>query len=209
VSDMYEFIILRQKDAVSNIRPQIGAYIEAARSMAGSIAAKHFQSFHALPQPDVLPVFILVFQWARHNATDGSLNQLQASSAFTSLIDVADIERHTMAEQVDGNLIDVATLASGDGQILEFVVRRIKEGQEEAYTPARKVIFSAMATNEAVINGYELRPVIGEDTERLTIGMVVYKDQASLQQIDFMGNPAVLTFFSTFDIEMLKFASPL
>ncbi len=60
-----------------------------------------------------------------------------------------------------------------------------------------------------MVDGYELRAVMGENIERMTIGMVVYKDQASLQQLNFMSNSAVLTFFGTFDFDAVKFTSAL
>jgi hypothetical protein len=205
MSHVYEFIVLRQKDATNDIKPLLTAYANVAHNVQGLVASKHFQSFFALPQPDVVPVYVLLHQWTNHAGISETIQQLQTSEAFKQLLDVADMVHYAVAEQVDKDPIDVASIAGEAGQVFEVAFRRIHAGQEEAYHLARKHAFEDNPRHEAAVELHELRPIMGQNIERLTLGVVVYKNQAALQQIDFASNVAVQAFFATLTIETAQF----
>ncbi len=131
--NIYEFIVLQQKDANTDLQPLLADYDREARSVEGSIASRHFRSFYALPQPDNVPVYVLVYQWRERDTISLAVNHLTNTSAIAALLNAADIIALALTEQVEGDAIDVNGLAAEPGQVLEVAVRRIKADQETQF----------------------------------------------------------------------------
>lgn len=209
--NIYEFIVLQQKDAHTDLQPLLADYDREARSVEGSIASRHFRSFYALPQPDNVPVYVLVYQWAERDTLPLAVNHLTNTAAIRALLDAADIVALVLTEQIEGDAIDVSRLAAEPGQVLEVAVRRIKADQEAEFEAQRRAFVSRLDAKTAVIASYELKAVLGNRPERLTVGLTVYRDVESFQQLaaEIMADPATMPYFATFDAEALKYTQSL
>lgn len=209
--NIYEFIVLQQKDAHTNLQPLLADYDREARTVSGFLASRHFKSFHALPQPDTTPVYVMIYQWKEANTIQVARDYIVNTQALNNLIVSADISAFALTEQIEGDAIDVNSLGAEPGQVLEVAVRRIKADQEVAFDAQRRDFVSRLDAKPEVITSYELKAVMGDNPERLTVGLTVYRDQAAFQQLaaEIMADPATMPYFATFDAEALKYTQSL
>ena len=89
--NIYEFIVLQQKDAHTNLQPLLADYDREARTVSGFLASQHFKSFHALPQPDTTPVYVMIYQWKEANTIQVARDYIVNTQALNNLIVSADI----------------------------------------------------------------------------------------------------------------------
>jgi len=62
---------------------------------------------------------------------------------------------------------------------------------------------------DGVLESYEFAVVGGPDTERLSVGMTVYRDQAAFMAIagELMEMPVTQAYFATFEVVASQFAT--
>lgn len=205
--NIYEFIVLQQKDSDLSLPMLMADYNKEACSINGFIASQHFQSFYALPIPDTAPVYVMIYQWENHATIPVARDYLVNTNALSNLLDAADITAFALTQQIEGRAIDVRTLASEPNQVLELAIRRIKPSQEDSFEVRRKAFVAKLDSTPHVLFSAEFHAVMGDNPERLTVGISVYHDQASFQQLagELMSDPSTDKYFATFIPEALKY----
>ena len=181
-------------------------FITTLKAQEGVSNDREFMSFYAMPQPDEREVFIGMTQYASPEVLQAVQGKIY--SAFAPFAETMDLKAYVFVQPTEGGDFDLGTLATGEGQVLEVAVRRVKEGQEEAFETARQAFVGWLDQQEGVKGSWEFQVVSGQDTERLTVGMSVYESQEAFQAIagQVQQLPEAGRYFTTFDPVALQYA---
>lgn len=133
-------------------------------------------------------------------------DHIVASPALAELLAVSEIAAFALTEQTEGKPLDLSSLAVMPGQVLEVAVRRIKLGQTTEFEQLRQSVGASLDGQPGVLGSYEFRAVLGQNREGLTVGLSVYQDQATFQQLaqELMARENTGRYFATFVPEALK-----
>ncbi|MEL6254636.1 MAG: hypothetical protein AAFR87_21680 [Bacteroidota bacterium] len=204
---VYEIAVRVVKDGMKEdfVRER-SAFISALTAEEGVSNDREFQSFYALPAPDEREVFIGMTQYASAK----TLEKVQGNiyEKFLPFAKTMDLKAYVFVQPIEGGDFELKNLAAQSGQVLEVAVRRVKEGQENAFQSTRKEFVDWLNAQEGVKGSWEFKVISGQDTERLTVGMSVYENKekfmaisAQVQQLE-----AARKYFATFDPVALQYA---
>ncbi len=192
-----------KKDAFVQARSQ---FISVLKAQPGVSNDREFQSFYALPEPDAREVFIGMTQYASAEALKAAESAVYG--AFGPFAETMDLKVYLFVQPIEGGPFDLANLAAREGQVLEVAVRRVKEGQDEAFQSTRRAFVDWLDGQDGVLQSWEFTVVAGQDTERLTVGMSVYESQDAFQAVatKTQALPEAGAYFATFDPVALQYA---
>lgn len=207
MANVIEVAIRRVKPGKQTaFRSRRSEFITVLKQQRGVNADREFASFHALPTPDDPEVFIGITDYDDLKAVARIQRNLGVVRRFLRFSRTMDLKAYAFATQTEGPTLDLATLAAGDGQILEVAVRRVTNRSD--FDTARKRFVDLLTEQDGVLESYELAPVKGKDIESMKIGMTVY---ASMEAFDaasstLMANPVTQEYFATFDPVAVQYA---
>ena len=181
-------------------------FITLLTAQEGVSNDREFQSFYALPQADEREVFIGMTQYA----SSATLEAVQGKvyEKFLPFAETMDLKAYAFVQPIEGGAFDLGSLAAKPGQVLELAVRRVKDGQQDAFETSRKAFVNWLDGQEGVLGSWEFQVVAGQDTENLTMGMSVYESQEKFQAIagQVQSLPEAGAYFATFDPVALQYA---
>ena len=187
------------------------AFIQVLTEQDGVRNDREFASFYSLPQPDPRPVFIGMTQYPSM-ARVGEIQAVpEVQQAFGAFAATMDLKAYAFLQQTEGDAFDLGTVMRGEGQVLEVAVRRTHAGQEADFDRTRKAFVGMLDGRDGVLGSYEFAVVGGPDTERLSVGMTVYRDQQAFNTIagELMQLPETQAYFATFDVVASQFATAI
>jgi len=205
---VYEIAVrMVKKDKKADFVHQRANFTKLLKKQAGIGLIREFQSFDAWPTPDKQTVFIGITKYASLE-TVGRVSKrvMPRLMQFTQTI---CLKAYIFAMLVEGKKFKLKKLAAKKGQVLEIAIRRVKKGQHKTFQKARRAYVNYINKQKGVLGSWEFAVVGGRDRERLTVGMSVYKNKATLMKIrsQMESNPLVAQYFSTFDPVAIQYAS--
>lgn len=187
------------------------AFIQVLSKQNGVRNDREFASFYSLPQPDPRPVFIGMTQYPSM-ARVGEIQALpEVQQAFGAFAATMDLKAYAFLQQTEGDAFDLSTVMRSEGQVLEVAVRRTHAGREAEFDRTRQAFVGLLDGRDGVLGSYEFAVVGGPDTERLSVGMTVYRDQQAFNAIagELMQLPETQAYFATFDVVASQFATSI
>ncbi|MCB0695027.1 MAG: hypothetical protein H6568_11115 [Lewinellaceae bacterium] len=183
-------------------------FISVLKGQKGVLSDREFQSVYALPEPDRQQVFIGMTDYASYRTVGKVQRKWGVARAFLSFNKTMDLKAYVFVQQTEGPTFNLATLASGPGEILEIGVRRVKPGMQKEFHEYRKKFVELLSSYEGVKESYEFQVVGGKDIDGLTVGMTVYKSQDAFMKLagPIMQEDITQRYFNTFDIVASQFA---
>lgn len=204
---VYEVAVRMVKDGMKEefVRARSN-FISTLKAQQGVSNDREFQSFFAMPQPDEREVFIGMTQYASPDILQEVQGKIYGD--FAPFAATMDLKAYVFVQPIEGTGFDLGSLANGPGQVLELAVRRVKEGQMDAFEATRKAFVNWLDGQAGVLGSWEFKVVSGQDTERLTVGMSVYESQEAFQAIagKVQQLPEAGAYFATFEPVALQYA---
>lgn len=119
-----------------------------------------------------------------------------------------DLKAYVFVQQTEGPTFNLETLASGNCEILEIGVRKVKPEMEKEFNEYRKKFVELLSSYEGVKESYEFKVVGGKDIEGLTVGMTVYESKEAFMKLagPIMQEEITQKYFSTFEVVASQFA---
>jgi hypothetical protein len=184
------------------------AFIAVLKEQEGVLADREFQSFYALPTPDEREVFIGMTDYASYKTVGKVQGKMSVVRKFLKFKKTMDLKAYVFVQQTEGPEFDLKTLASGEGEILETGVRRVKPGMEKEFNEYRKKFVELLSAYEGVKESYEFKVVGGNDIEGLTVGMTVYESQEAFMKVaePIMKEEITQKYFNTFEVVASQFS---
>lgn len=181
-------------------------FITILKQQPGVNADREFASFHALPVKDDAEVFVGMTDYDGLEAVAKIQRRLGVLWRFLRFSRTMDLKAYVFATQTEGPTLDLATLAAGDGQILEVAIRRVTNGPD--FDAARKRFVALLSDQEGVLESYELAPVKGKNIEDVTIGMTVYASMEAFEAASrtLMTDSVAQEYFATFEPVAVQYA---
>jgi hypothetical protein len=194
-----------QNDAFMETRKN---FITVLKEQDGVLADREFQSFYALPKPDERDVFIGMTDYETYKTVGKVQGKMSVVSKFLKFNKNMDLKAYVFVQQTEGPNFNLKTLASGNGEILEIGVRRVKPGMEKEFNEYRKKFVELLSSYEGVKESYEFQVVGGNDIEGLSVGMTVYESKDAFMKLSepIMKEEITQKYFSTFEIVASQFA---
>lgn len=194
-----------QNDAFMETRKN---FITVLKEQDGVLADREFQSFYALPKPDERDVFIGMTDYETYKTVGKVQGKMSVVSKFLKFKKNMDLKAYVFVQQSEGPKFNLKTLASGNGEILEIGVRRVKPGMEKEFNEYRKKFVELLSSYEGVKESYEFQVVGGNDIEGLSVGMTVYESKDAFMKLSepIMKEEITQKYFSTFEIVASQFA---
>lgn len=183
-------------------------FITVLKEQKGVLADREFQSFYALPKLDEREVFIGMTDYETYKTVGKVQGKMGVVSKFLKFKKTMDLKAYVFVQQTEGPKFNLKTLASGNGEILEIGVRRVKPGMEKEFNVYRKQFVALLSSYNGVKESYELKVVGGKDIEGLTVGMTVYENKEAFMKLAeaIMKEEITQKYFSTFDVVASQFA---
>jgi hypothetical protein len=183
-------------------------FITVLKEQKGVLADREFQSFYALPKPDDRKVFIGMTDYETYKTVGKVQGKMGVVSKFLKFKKTMDLKAYVFVQQIEGRKFNLKTLASGNGEILEIGVRRVKPGMEKEFHEYRKQFVDLLSSYEGVKESYEFKVVGGKDIEDLTVGMTVYESKEAFMKLaePIMKEEITQKYFSTFDVVASQFS---
>lgn len=183
-------------------------FITVLKEQKGVFADREFQSFYALPKPDEREVFIGMTDYETYKTVGKVQGNMGVVSKFLKFKKTMDLKAYVFVQQIEGPKFNLKTLASGNGEILEIGVRRVKPGMEKEFNEYRKQFVDLLSSYEGVKECYEFKVVGGKDIEDLTVGMTVYESKEAFMKLaePIMKEEITQKYFSTFDVVASQFS---
>lgn len=181
-------------------------FITILKQQSGVNADREYASFHALPTPDESEVLIGMTDYDDLKTVARIQRRLGVLWRFLRFSRTMDLKAYVFATQTEGPTLDLATLAAGDGQILEVAVRRVTNRSD--FDAARKRFVDLLSGQDGVLESYELAPVKGKNIEAMKIGMTVYASMESFEAASstLMADPITQEYFATFEPVAVQYA---
>ena len=209
---IFELAVRMVKDGQQESFEQArSAFIHVLTKQDGVRNDREFASFYSLPTPDPRPVYIGMTQYPSM-ARVGEIQSVPAvQQAFGAFAATMDLKAYAFLQQTEGKPFDLGTVMRGEGQVLEVAVRRTHADQEAEFDRTRKAFVSMLDGRDGVLESYEFAVVGGPETERMSVGMTVYRDQQSFNAIAgaLMQLPETQAYFGTFDVVASQFATSI
>lgn len=183
-------------------------FITVLKEQGGVLADREFESFYALPQPDSREVFIGMTAYETYKTVGKVQGKMGVVSKFLKFKKTMDLKAYVFVQQMEGPAFDLSDLASGEGEVLELGVRRIKPGMEAEFHEYRKAFVKLMSSYPGVKASSEFKVVGGKDIENLTVGMSVFESKEAFMNLlePLQKEEITQKYFSTFDIVAGQFA---
>jgi hypothetical protein len=183
-------------------------FITVLKEQKGVLADREFQSFYALPKPDEREVFIGMTDYETYKTVGKVQGKMGVVSKFLKFKKTMDLKAYVFVQQIEGRKFNLKTLASGNGEILEIGVRRVKPGMEKEFHEYRKQFVDLLSSYEGVKESYEFKVVGGKDIEGLSVGMTVYESKEAFMKLaePIMKEEITQKYFSTFDVVASQFS---
>ena len=197
-----------EQEAFEKARAQ---FIQLLTKQDGVSNDREFSSFYALPAPDERPVFIGMTQYPSMSRVGEIQSVPEVQQAFGAFAATMDLKAYAFLQQIEGKPFELNKVLRTEGQVLEVAVRRTRSGQEAAFDRTRKAFVDMLDGRDGVLESYEFAVVGGPDTERLSVGMTVYRDQAAFMAIagELMEMPVTQAYFATFEVVASQFATSI
>ncbi len=183
-------------------------FITVLKEQKGVLADREFQSFYALPKPDEREVFIGMTEYETYKTVGKVQGKMGVVSKFLKFKKTMDLKAYVFVQQTEGSKFNLKSLASGNGEILEIGVRRVKPGMEKEFNEYRKQFVDLLSSYEGVKESYEFKVVGGKDIEGLTVGMTVYESKEAFMKLaePIMKEEITQKYFSTFNVVASQFS---
>jgi hypothetical protein len=207
MSNVIEIAVRRVKPGKETIfRSRRSDFITILKQQRGVNSDREFASFHALPTPDDSEVFIGMTDYDDLKTVARIQRRLGVVWRFLRFSWTMDLKAYVFATQTEGPTLDLATLAAGDGQVLEVAVRRVANPTN--FDAARKRFVDLLSEQDGVLESYELAPVKGKNIEDVTIGMTVYASRKAFEAASgtLMADPITQEYFTTFEPVAVQYA---
>lgn len=183
-------------------------FISVLKEQNGVLADREFESFYALPTPDEREVFIGMTNYENYKTVGKVQGKMGVVSKFLKFKKTMDLKAYVFVQQTEGPTFNLETVASGDGEIIEIGVRRVKKGMENEFNQYRKQFVDLLSSYDGVKESYEFKVVGGEDIDRLTVGMTVYESKDAFMKLaePIMKEQVTQQYFGTFEVVASQFA---
>lgn len=183
-------------------------FITLLKEQKGVLADREFQSFYALPKPDERDVFIGMTDYETYKTVGKVQGKMGVVSKFLKFKKTMDLKAYVFVQPTEGPKFNLKTLASGNGEILEVGVRRVKPGMEKEFNEYRKKFVELLSSYEGVKESYEFKVVGGKDIEGLSVGMTVYEGKEAFMKLaePIMKEEITQKYFSTFEVVASQFS---
>lgn len=183
-------------------------FITVLKEQKGVLADREFQSFYALPKPDEREVFIGMTDYETYKTVGKVQGKMGVVSKFLKFKKTMDLKAYVFVQQTEGPKFNLKTLASGNGEILEIGVRRVKPGMEKEFIEYRKQFVDLLSSYDGVKESYEFKVAGGKDIEGLTVGMTVYESKEAFMKLaePIMKEEITQKYFSTFEVVASQFS---
>jgi hypothetical protein len=182
-------------------------FIKVLKEQKGVLADREFQSFYALPKPDERDVFIGMTDYETYKTVGKVQGKMGVVSKFLKFKKTMDLKAYVFVQQTEGPKFNLKTLATGNGEILEIGVRRVKPGMEKEFNEYRKQFVELLSSYEGVKESYEFKVVGGNDIEGLSVGMTVYESKEAFMKLaePIMKEEITQKYFSTLEVVASQF----
>lgn len=183
-------------------------FITILKEQKGVLADREFQSFYSMPQPDKQDVYIGMTDYKTYKTVGKIQSKISVVNKFLKFNKTMDLKAYVFVQQTEGPKFNLKTLASGNDEILEVGVRKIKKGKEKEFEEYRKKFVKLLSSYDGVKESYEFKVIGGNDIEGLTVGMTVYQNKEAFMKLaePIMKEEITQKYFSTFDIVASQFA---
>ena len=155
------------------------AFISRWRTQPGATADREFRALATMPAP-LENVFIGMTAWNSPADYESASQALWGGPELTGFMDTVDLHAFGILRQTEGDPVDLATLASLPGQVLEVAVRAPKGVDVPTLDAARLDYVAALAEQPGVLASYEFA-ILGEPEGGRRVGMTVYSSTEGWQ----------------------------
>lgn len=182
------------------------AFISVLKRQPGVLADREFESFRAMPEPDLREVFIGMTTYASAKANAKVQRTPSVLWRFLAFARTMSLKAYLYVRPTEGPPFDLATLAAEPGQVLEVGVRRVTD--RAGFDRLRTGFVQLLSSQPGVLDSWEFEVVKGKNIEGLSVGMTVYESEAALDAATtaVMREPITAAYFATFDPVALQFA---
>jgi len=183
-------------------------FITVLKEQKGVLADREFQSFYAMPKADERDVYIGMTDYETYKTVGKIQGKFGVVRKFLKFKKNMDLKAYVFVQQTEGPAFNLKTLASGDGEILEVGVRKVKPGMEKEFNEYRKEFVKLLSSYEGVKESYEFKVVGGKDIDGLSVGMTVYESKEAFMTLaqPIMKEEITQKYFSTFEVVASQFA---
>ncbi len=197
-----------EQEAFEKARAQ---FIQLLTKQDGVSNDREFSSFYALPAPDERPVFIGMTQYPSMSRVGEIQSLPEVQQTFGAFAATMDLKAYAFLQQTEGKPFELDKVLRTEGQVLEVAVRRTRAGQEAEFDRTRNAFVDMLDGRDGFLESYEFDVVGGPETERMSVGMTVYRDQATFTAIagELMEMPVTQAYFATFEVVASQFATSI
>ncbi|NET38690.1 MAG: hypothetical protein F6K19_42990 [Cyanothece sp. SIO1E1] len=187
------------------------SFIKVLTKQAGVSNDREFSSFYALPQPDEREVFVGMTQYTSLETVGGVQATAEIQQTFGQFAQTMDLKAYVFMQQTEGPTFDLSKLGKQEGQVVEVAIRRMHEGMDKPFNKLRKKFVKRLSKYGGVLESYEFVVVGGPETERLSVGITVYENQAAFMKIaePILQDKITQKYFETFDVVASQFMTSI
>lgn len=199
MNTVYELAINKVKEGkFAEFKDARATFITEMKKVEGAGIDGAFQSFFTMPGQNDTEVFIGITEWASMQDFGKAAEELMPTDAFKNYFQTFDQLAYVLLTPEDGKPFDVQTILK-DGQVVEFAVRSVKEGQEGVFADKRKAFFDKVAEQKGYLFDREFVTVDGK--ARAVI--IAWESMESFQQAlgALSQLPEMGEFFSVLDVQ--------
>ena len=173
-----------------------GAFLGLLADRSGNEKDWTLKSFFTFPEPGPLPVYVGVTRWSSIDDFKRASEALLPTGEAQAFFETVDLQAFTQISPLDGKSFVLEGYINQPGQVLEFAVRRAKEGMETEFEATRDAFFTEVAKQDGYVFDREF--VTSDGWRAVLIGWDsqdhFMKALGALSQSETMG-----AFFGTID----------
>ena len=202
-------VVKHGRDAVFASRR--ASFITKLKSQSGVGADRELESFFALPARDERPVFVGMTTYESLSAVNRVQMNPLVMLKFLPFFLTMDLKAYGFFVEVGEPSLNLATLATGPGNVLHVAVRRVAAQDQARHAEAQARFLELLLVQPGVVSHHELRAVKGMGSvEGVTAGLTVFADdEAMADAYDALSeHEAFFAYVSTFETLASQFTRP-
>lgn len=133
------------KGAAAKVAVTRAGFLTAVQQQNGLTEDNNFVSFFTFPTPPTQTVIVGFTEWESGKALAAAQKNVMGSPAAGAYMQAIDMQALLALVTADGSKFELSEMISDPDTVVEFAVRRPKEGMEEEFVEKRKAFFDAVA----------------------------------------------------------------
>ena len=117
-------------------------FLDLITSQGGLVADDNFWSFFTFPEPPAEVVLVGFTQWSDREAMSAARDAVMSGPVAGAYMGSVEMQALVPLVTADGESFDLGAYVDDPNTVIEFAVRRPKDGQEDAFIAAREAFFA-------------------------------------------------------------------